>query len=103
VRNMCADLLTMGWTDSEGVGRTEVVILDDISASGARIRLEHQLPVDTRVTISHPKGEYHGKVRYCIFEAARYSIGVAFDEGYRWSKSDFKPSHLLELPETVAR
>lgn len=102
-RNMCAELLTMSWTDSEGCSRSEIVILDDISSGGARVRLEHSLPFDTPVAICHPKGRYEGKVKYCVYEAAQYSVGVEFNQGHRWSKSDFTPSHLLELPETVAR
>jgi hypothetical protein len=102
-RSMCAELLTMGWTDSEGCSRSEIVILDDISRDGARVRLEYALPVDTPVAICHPNGKYEGKVRYCVYEAAQYSVGVAFNQGNRWSKSDFTPSHLLELPEVAAR
>lgn len=100
---MCAELLTMDWTDAEGCRRSEVVILDDISSGGARVRLEYDLPLETPVAICHPKGQYTGKVKYCVFEAAQYSIGVEFNQGSRWSKSDFTPSHLLELPEIVAR
>ena len=100
-RNMCAELLVMSWIDRKGRHRQEVVILDDISTTGARVRLEHAVPVETSVALSHPKGQYPGKVKYCIFEAAQYSLGIAFDEGHRWSKSDFKPSHLLEIPEST--
>ena len=102
-RNMCAELLTLNWTDSDGSRRQEVVILDDIATFGARVRLEHPLPMDTPVAICHPNGRYDGKVKYCVFEAARYSVGIAFDQGVRWSKSDYEPSHLLELPEIVTR
>jgi len=97
-RNMCADLLTLSWTDAQGRGQSEVATLDDISATGACLELEDAIPVGTSVRLHYPNGEYRGKIKYCTFEEIGYVIGVAFDEGYRWSKKDFEPSHLLELP-----
>ena len=94
---MCADLLTVRWTEDDGRGRCELVTLEDISTAGACLHLEHSIPPDTHVSLHYPNGEYPGKVKYCVSQPIGYLIGVEFDERYRWSKADFEPSHLLEL------
>jgi len=95
-RNMCADLLKLCWT-VKGDNRSELVSIEDISATGACLRVELPIPLDTPVALHHPKGQYMGKVKYCTCDEIGYLLGVGFDEGYRWSKEDFQPSHLLEL------
>src|SRR5262245_8875881 len=95
-RNMCADLLTICWI-SEGHRRSALVSIEDISANGACLRLEHPIALETEVSLHHAKGKYLGKVKYCTYDEIGYLVGVGFDEGYRWSKTDFQPSHLLEL------
>ena len=96
---MCADLITLGWVDSRGRQRREIVTLDDISAAGARLRIDEALPVETPILVQHPKASYRGRIKYCIYEQDGYYAGVAWDDGYRWSKTDFEPSHLLEIPD----
>ena len=102
-RNLCAELLTIRWTDEAGRSRSEVATLEDISARGACIQLEHLIPPETKVCLDHPKGQYEGKVKYCSHQDAWYVLGVAFNDDYRWSKTDFEPSHLLELPVLIPR
>jgi hypothetical protein len=97
-RNMCAELLAVQWTDVEGHERSEVVSLEDISTSGACIEMDDAIPAGTEVSLRYPNGEYKGKIRYCIYQDIGYFLGIEFDEGYRWSKTDFVPAHLLELP-----
>ena len=96
-RNMCADLLGVRWVE-EGRSRIEAATLEDISANGVCLQIETHIPVGTPVSIYYPMGKYRGKVKYCKPYPVGYLLGIAFDEGYRWSKSDFEPSHLLELP-----
>jgi PilZ domain len=96
-RNMCAELLTVRWIE-EGRGRIEVAGLEDISPNGVCLQLENSIPVATPVSIYYQTGKYRGTVKYCTPNPIGYLIGIAFDKGYRWSKSDFEPSHLLELP-----
>jgi hypothetical protein len=96
-RNMCAEFLTVHWIE-EGLSRIEVAALEDISPTGACLQIEKPIPVGTRVSIHYPNGKYPGRVKYCESNSIGYLLGIAFDKGYRWSKSDFEPSHLLELP-----
>ena len=96
-RNMCADLIRVRWVE-EGHSCIEVATLEDISANGVCLQIENSIPVGTPVSIYYPTGKYRGKVKYCKFHPIGYLLGIAFDEGYQWSKSDFEPSHLLELP-----
>src|SRR5713226_2011609 len=96
-RNMCAELLTIRWSEDDGRSREEMVTLEDISATGACLHLEHSIQPETEVSLHYPRGKYQGKVKYCTSQEIGYVLGIAFDEGYRWSKADFQPSHLLEL------
>jgi hypothetical protein len=100
---MCADLLQVHWTDDKGQRRTEVGVLEDISTTGVCLQLEHPVREETEVSLHYPNGKYEGKVKYCIFLRTGFLIGIAFDEGYRWSKTDFVPSHLLELPPVISK
>jgi hypothetical protein len=96
-RNMCAELLTIRWTEDDRRSRSEVANVEDISATGVCLHLEHSIPPGTEVSLRYPKGKYQGKVKYCTSQEIGYLLGIAFDNGYRWSKTDFQPSHLLEL------
>jgi hypothetical protein len=97
-RHLCAEIITIRWTDNDGCTRSEVATLEDISARGACVQLEQSIPLETKVSLHNPKSEYTGTVKYCIYREFGYLLGIAFDDGYRWSKTDYQPSHLLELP-----
>jgi hypothetical protein len=97
---MCAELLTIKWSD-KGEIWSEEAALEDISPTGASLRLREPIPVETKIALHYPKGKYLGKVRHCTFQETGYVIGIAFDNGYRWSKSDFQPSYLFEVPVVV--
>jgi hypothetical protein len=62
--------------------------------------MEHPLPNETKVALHHSGGKYEGIVKYCICQETGYLLGLAFDDNYRWSRADFQPSHLLELPRS---
>ena len=102
-RNLCAEFITIRWTEDYGSNRSEVVSLEDISVTGACLQMEHSIPRETEVSLHHENGEYRGIVKYCTAEEIGYLLGIAFDDGYRWSKADFQPSHLLELKQAGAR
>ncbi len=96
-RNLCADLIKIVWTDDSGKKRKELAVLEDISSDGACLQVEHTIPVDTPISLLYPQGRYYGRVRHCSFQHTGYFLGVEFDPGYKWSKEDYVPSHLLEL------
>ena len=93
---MCADLVDVRWKDKSGRSHRAVANLEDISLSGACLQVEVQIPLTTVVLISYPKGEFSGVVRYCQFKEIGYYVGVKFEDGCKWSKTSFKPLHLLD-------
>ncbi|MBI5283418.1 MAG: PilZ domain-containing protein [Candidatus Solibacter usitatus] len=99
---LCADLVDVRWKDTAGRSRRAVANLEDISLSGACLQLDSQVPLNTLVRISYPKGEFSGMVRYCVYREIGYFVGVQFDTGCKWEKHSFKPLHLLD-PRTLAK
>jgi PilZ domain len=97
-RNLCAEFIQISWTDDEGQSRSELATLEDISPTGACIQLEFPIPAETEVALHYPKGRYRGTIKYSALEKTGYIHGTEFHEPDRWSKDDFEPSHLLELP-----
>jgi hypothetical protein len=100
---LCADLVDVRWRDKEGRNYRVVANLEDISASGACIQLDEQLPLGVEVTITYPKGEYTGVVRYCTFRQIGYFAGIQFEAGNKWSQRMFKPLHLLDPRSLVPK
>jgi len=96
---LCADLVELLWTDSSGHGRHTIANLEDISPSGLCLQVEVPIPVFTEVRITYPSGQYTGVVRYCQFKKIGHFVGVQFEPGCKWSKSDYKPLHLLDPKE----
>ena len=97
-RNLCAEFITVSWLDAEGQRRSQVATLEDISATGACVLLEFSIPPETEISLHYPKGQYRGKVKYSAEDKTGHLHGIEFHAPDRWSKSDFVPSHLLELP-----
>jgi len=97
LRNLCADLLKIRWSDESGASRRELATLEDISPTGACLKVEKAIPVGTTLTILYPSGSYQGRVRHCDPQMEWYFIGVEFSPGYRWSKDQFEPAHLLQF------
>ena len=104
-RHMCADLVKVHVHDQ--AGRKELVAnLEDISPSGACIQLETAIQSGADIEIVCSNCDLKGKVRYCRFVEIGYDVGIAFDEPQSWSREQFEPKHLLEIPgdkRTVAR
>jgi PilZ domain len=97
LRSLCADLLKIRWTDESGSGHREVATLEDISPTGACLKIENAIPVGTKLTILYPNGSYQGRVKHCDPQMDWYFVGVEFAPGYRWSKEQFEPAHLLQF------
>src|SRR2546428_1788319 len=102
-RMLCAELVDVRWKDESGRGRKTTAILEDISASGACVQLESPVPLNTKLSIVHPKGRLQGDVRYCVFRDIGYFIGLQFDPNHRWSRKDFEPAHMLDLARLLSR
>jgi hypothetical protein len=100
---MCSELVQVQFRDERGRWRRLLGNLEDISLSGVCLQVDDPLPLDTPLRIRHPKGEFTGTVRYCLFREIGYYLGVQFAEGCRWSPEEFKPQHLLDLRTLVER
>ena len=58
---MCADLVDVKWQDKLGTSRKTIANLEDISASGACLQVDEELPLGTSVEIAYPDGELVGE------------------------------------------
>lgn len=102
-RLLCADLVHIRWKDKGGKTRKSVANLEDISATGACLQMEMEVPQDTVIRITHPNGELAGSVKYCQFREIGYFVGIQFEEGGKWSMEEFRPQHLLDPRRLVER
>jgi hypothetical protein len=102
-RFLCSDLVRLGWSDGAQRERRETVVLENISTSGACVQAEVTVPEGTRVHMVCGKAEFRGYVRSCYRRDDGYFIGIQFDEDSKWSKSKFRPEHLLDPRRVKAR
>ena len=85
------------WRDKSSWKRWSAAMLEDISRSGASLQTDAPIPLGTVLRITFPKGRLEGAVRYCFPRDMGYCVGVQFAEHNKWSKSQFRPRHLLDL------
>ena len=102
-RMLCADLVDIRWKDKSGRGRKATAVLEDISASGACVQIDGPIPQNTVVRIRLPKGQLQGTVRYCIYRDIGYFIGLHFEGDSKWSRKQFQPQHMLDMPRLLSR
>ena len=100
---LCADMVDIRWKDVAGRPHRATALLEDIAPHGACLQVEKALPLETEVTIEHPKARMRGAVRYCAYRDIGYFLGLQFAAESEWSKSKFTPQHLLDLEELVMR
>jgi hypothetical protein len=102
-RMLCADLVDIRWKDKSGRGHKVTALLEDISASGACVQLDGPIPHNTLVKIQHPKGILQGCVKYCVYRDIGYFVGLQFGPDSKWSRKQYQPQHLLDMPRLLAR
>ena len=100
---LCADMVDICWTGAEGRKSRSTALLEDISAHGACLQLEFDMPLGTEVAIEHDNIRIVGTVRYCVYREIGYFAGVEFQAGSEWSRSSFTPDHMLDLEQLVLR
>jgi len=76
--------------------------LEDISEGGICLQMESQIVPGTQIAILYPRGRYVGVVKYCRLETDGYVMGVQFLPGYRWTRRQFDPAHLLQFRLKIA-
>ncbi len=100
-RLLCADIVTVQWTEATGRLREVSGLLEDISPSGVCLQMEAPMLIDTPVQVRHAEASFSGLVRYCVFREIGYFVGVQFSEDSQWSPENFQPQHLLDLRDLV--
>lgn len=96
VRFLCADLVKLRWIEGREREQEQVVVLENISVSGACVQSEVAIPENARVKLDCRKQEFRGRVRSCYFRDDAYFVDIEFDADSRWSKEKFTPEHLLD-------
>ena len=95
-----------GAEGSDGAGATESfqsdAVLEDISALGACVQVEHSIPVGTPITLVIGKTSFSGRVCYSVFRDYGHFAGIRFSEETEWSAEMVVPRHLTNL-ETIAQ
>ncbi|MGA3026412.1 MAG: hypothetical protein ABSF98_16730 [Bryobacteraceae bacterium] len=51
--------------------------------------------------ISYGDGHVAGTVRFCVYRAAGYFLGIQFDPDTRWSDARFRPQHLTDVRDLL--
>ena len=95
-RLMCADLVEIEWRDGNGLVQHTVANLEDISALGACLQVEREIPLRTSIRMTVMKNQFVGEVRYCVYREYGYFLGVQFEPGIKWNSRAFKPLHLFD-------
>jgi len=98
---LCADMVTIRWTDRAGQPHEDTALLEDIAPHGACLQVEKALPLDTVIALQHAKARMRGAVRYCVYREIGYFVGIQFTPESEWSRSMFTPQHLLDLEQLV--
>jgi hypothetical protein len=80
-----ADTVNLSWTDHTGQGQHCPADLADISRSGAALRVEHPVKLGTLIAFEYHDQQFAGKVRSCTSKDSAYTLGIEFEDGYRWS------------------
>jgi hypothetical protein len=98
----CSDLITVHLQTSDGREEKLVAILEDISASGARLQLERPIPTHTGIRMVCSSCEAHcefgGQVVDSHFhDGIGYFTEVVFKPGTVWSPEQYRPKHLLDI------
>lgn len=96
-RLLCADLVGVCWVGQTGEPHFEMANIEGISARGASLILEVDLPPGTLVQLRTPRGDYDAAVRDCHHEPDfGFSLHVELINKSRWSQRGFRPRHLFD-------
>jgi hypothetical protein len=99
-RLLCADLVSVRWTDRFDKKHDETANLEDISDHGICLQTETEIENGTAVEIIAGKVAVRGQVRYCLNDELGRFIGVQLEEDSPWPRESWHPKHLLD-PRTL--
>ena len=85
LRAPVVDTVNLAWTDHAGKKQQGPADLADISRSGASVRSQRPVKVGTLLSFDYQNQEFAGKVTHCKSGTSGYTLGIEFEDGYRWS------------------
>ena len=100
---LCADMVDVCWSDQAGRARKATGLLEDISARGACLQMETDVPLEAEIHWESPQQAFIGRVRYCVYREIGYFVGVQFGPDTKWSEKTYRPQHLLDLQQLINR
>ena len=103
VRMLCADMVEVCWKDQAGRAQKATGLLEDISAFGACLQMETDVPLEAEIHWESPQQAFAGRVRYCVYREIGYFVGMEFEPESRWRKETYQPQHLLDLQRLMGR
>jgi len=71
------------WQDASGAPLKGVGTMQDLSASGARIRVSHSIPVQAALAVAFNGKEVIATVRYCVRKHGEFVAGIEFLPEYQ--------------------
>jgi hypothetical protein len=100
VRYLCSHLMTVRWEEGAIVAN-----LEEISATGAVLESEVELPAGTTVELRSGATYFEGEIQKAEEHDFGWRITVELSPFTPWSVERFRPEHLLDLttlPEAAA-
>lgn len=92
----CSHLVTI--TGPAASAAAQTVNMENISPGGACIAAEMPFDTGDRLHLQTSGFETVVTVAYCNVREHDFAVGLAFEDGFRWSPDIWKPDHLLRPP-----
>lgn len=83
VRWTIEESVDLKWQDASGAAVNGTGMMQDLSASGARIRVSHSIPVQSLLAVSFNGKEVRATVRYCVRKHGEFVAGLEFLPEYQ--------------------
>jgi hypothetical protein len=100
-RYLCADLVRIEWQASGEDFRSEGALLEDISAFGGCVQVDHPIPLGATMLLWIRDTVFAGHVCFCVFRDYGYFVGMQFSKDTKWNSETVVPNHLTNLEELV--
>jgi len=71
------------WQDPSGAAVKGTGMMQDLSASGARLRVNYAIPVQSSLAVSFNGKEVQATVRYCVRKHGEFVAGIEFLPEYQ--------------------
>jgi hypothetical protein len=83
IRNPANEQVELCGLDESGANRTWTGTLHDLSKSGARIRLDRTIKINTKLRVKIREQELGAVIRSCAKTPSAYMLGIEFDSEYQ--------------------